>query len=511
MVVLFISFLAIISSGDSARILGVIPIPSYSHQVVFQPLWRELSLRGHQVTTLTTDPINDPSLINLTEIDLGFSYDVWNEAVKSVGGIQSNILKTMRIIESGVSIARTQLRHPLVQDLLENNNITFDLVMVEYYMPSALVFAKRFNCPYIGVVSMDAHSASLKLAGNPTHPILYPNNLLSVKDSLTLFDRIKSVVFSLIFEVYINYIYYSHHQEVVETIFGNHYPPLRDIARNVSLLFINSDPIFDKVKPLVPTVIQIGGGLSRKASKPLSRKLQKILDVSSAGVVYFSLGSNVKSKDLPNDTINTVLATFAELPYTILWKFESGDLPNKSRNVYVEKWFPQLEVLKHPNIKLFITQGGLQSIEEAIYTQIPMVGMPFFGDQFYNVKKMVKMGFGLIVDHTTLKIEELNSTIMEVIQNPKYKEKLKELSELVLDQPMTGLERAVWWREYVIRHKGATHLRSPLLDIPFYQYYLLDVITVLLLLLALVVYIVKVSITVMSIPVRRFYSKVKRR
>lgn len=103
-VVLFISFLVIISSGESARVLSVIPIPSYSHQVVFQPLWRELSLRGHQVTTLTTHPINDPSLINLTEIDLGFSYDVWNAALKSVRSMHSNILKTMRRYHSNGSI-----------------------------------------------------------------------------------------------------------------------------------------------------------------------------------------------------------------------------------------------------------------------------------------------------------------------------------------------------------------------------------------------------------------------
>lgn len=41
---------------------------------------------------------------------------------------------------------------------------------------------------------------------------------------------------------------------------------------------------------------------------------------------------------------------------------------------------------------------------------------------------------------------------------------------------MTGLERAVWWTEYVIRHKGATHLKSLALDLPDYQHYLLDVI-----------------------------------
>jgi len=37
----------------------------------------------------------------------------------------------------------------------------------------------------------------------------------------------------------------------------------------------------------------------------------------------------------------------------------------------------------------------------------------------------------------------------------------------------------VYWTEYVIRHKGAPHLRSAVLDLAWYQYFLLDVITVL--------------------------------
>jgi len=41
------------------------------------------------------------------------------------------------------------------------------------------------------------------------------------------------------------------------------------------------------------------------------------------------------------------------------------------------------------------------------------------------------------------------------------------------------MEQAVYWTEYVIRHKGAPHLRSALLDLAWYQYFLLDVIAVL--------------------------------
>ncbi|PSN48144.1 UDP-glucuronosyltransferase 1-7 [Blattella germanica] len=41
------------------------------------------------------------------------------------------------------------------------------------------------------------------------------------------------------------------------------------------------------------------------------------------------------------------------------------------------------------------------------------------------------------------------------------------------------METAVFWTEYVIRHKGAPHMRSAAINLTWYQYYLLDVIAVL--------------------------------
>lgn len=77
-------------------------------------------------------------------------------------------------------------------------------------------------------------------------------------------------------------------------------------------------------------------------------------------------------------------------------------------------------VLGHPNIKLFITQGGLQSTEEAIYYHVPMLAMPFFGDQPYNAKRMEYKGISRTIFHQQgLQKETLKNLIMEVIRNPK--------------------------------------------------------------------------------------------
>ncbi|KAG8255701.1 hypothetical protein J6590_086639 [Homalodisca vitripennis] len=60
-----------------------------------------------------------------------------------------------------------------------------------------------------------------------------------------------------------------------------------------------------------------------------------------------------------------------------------------------------------------------------------------------------------------------------------YIENMKRLSHQFRDRPMTALQTAVYWTEYVIRHQGAPHLRPASVNVPLYQYLLLDVIAVL--------------------------------
>lgn len=51
-------------------------------------------------------------------------------------------------------------------------------------------------------------------------------------------------------------------------------------------------------------------------------------------------------------------------------------------------------------------------------------------------------------------------------------------SDRFRDRPMTPQESVVYWTEYVLRHKGAHHLKSEALNLTWYQYMLLDVIFV---------------------------------
>lgn len=55
---------------------------------------------------------------------------------------------------------------------------------------------------------------------------------------------------------------------------------------------------------------------------------------------------------------------------------------------------------------------------------------------------------------------------------------------------MSALETAVFWTEYVIKHGNLINTASPAIHLDFYQYFLLDVITVNLLFLLILLYFV---------------------
>lgn len=66
-----------------------------------------------------------------------------------------------------------------------------------------------------------------------------------------------------------------------------------------------------------------------------------------------------------------------------------------------------------------MTQGGFQSIEEALSAHVPLVVMPKIADQFHNAKRVVNKGMGLRVDFATLTKLEFKEAILEVAYNSK--------------------------------------------------------------------------------------------
>lgn len=489
--------LSLISNLESARILGIFSTPSFSHQVVYHALVKDLAARGHHLTILTTDVMKIENS-NVTQIDLHDAYNLCPETSfvklkkdeRPVGETFHNFLSfTCKVFDQ-------QLSHPEVKRLIEKkDNQTFDVLIVELLVFNPmLVFAEVYDCPIIGISSCDVSSSTYAMFGNEINPAIHPDIIFTyLHGQLTFGERWKSLKHNLNFFPSLQYI-----ATVADQII-HHFPKNENelnlenfLAKRFSLLLLNTHPALDNIRPLLPNTIQLGF-LHIEPPKPLANgAVKNFLDESKNGVIYISFGSNVKSNYLPPSVLSIFLDVFRNLDYDILWKFESDDLAHLPKNVMISKWLPQSDLLAHPALKLFITQGGQQSIEEAIDRTIPMIVIPFLYDQRSNAKKIADKGFAHHLEFDSLSQEVLLRTIKEMLA-PKYKENIRKFKELVNDQPMTSREKAIWWTEYVIRHKGAEHLNYPGRLVPFYQKYFLDFIFISLVLIVVTLKILAIS------------------
>ena len=110
-------------------------------------------------------------------------------------------------------------------------------------------------------------------------------------------------------------------------------------------------------------------------------------------------------------------------------------------------------------------------------------------EQIYNAKRVIQKGFAVGLDIRTFTSEDLLAAITEVLENPMYAENIAKASEMFKTQQYHPLDVATHWVEHVIKY-GGEHLRSHALDMPWYQYLMLDVIAVLCFALFIILFIV---------------------
>lgn len=467
--------------GDGARILGIFPSPSLSHHLVFQAIMKALVARGHQVTVISTDPLKE-RLENYTDVDLSFMYDYVRQRYNFTDYQDVTAFgATLRFILHTGIICKMHLGSPQIQDFLRvhpSTNRSFDLVLMEM---------SRYQCyyglvhhvgspPVIGIRSVGVTAPTLAAVGNPNNPAYVPDYYLPYSSSMDFFERFHNTAYYFWNRFLFHTVQMPASEMAMRYYFGRGPPSVWEAENNVSLVMVNNHWSQSYVLPLLPSVVQLGNIHIQEKPRPLPEDLKEFLDGATKGVIYFSLGSNVRSETMTEDKKQAFMSAFAELPQHVLWKWEANSMLGVPKNVKLVNWLPQQEVLAHPNVKLFITQGGLQSFQEATYHAVPLIGIPFICDQQHNVRKMVDAGIGVKLDYSTITKGELVKAITKVLHDPTFRENMQKFSAISKDVPDKALDRAIWWTEYVLRHNGARHLRSPLLDLSWYQYLLLDVI-----------------------------------
>ncbi|CAH0555378.1 unnamed protein product [Brassicogethes aeneus] len=474
----FVAFL--IALTKCSRLLVVFPMEAPSHYNLGSSLAKGLAEAGHDVTIIAS--FKEKSItkgLKYREVYLDGFYEERKKQFKEMNLFKmTNIPMIMRLPfmnSMGNDITERTFAHPKIQKLLDDQNEKFDAVIVENFINDAMkYFAYHFKAPLISFSPVGANAWVNILVGNPAPPSYIPNAFMDYSSQMTFFERVLNNLFDVISSLNTHLIFFPGQNKILHKYFPNA-PDISDLLYNNSLVLLNSHVSTTFPVPLLPNMINIGG-FHVKPAKTLPKDLKDFIEGAKHGVIYFSMGSNLQSKDLPENIRNNLMNTFKSLKERVIWKFEDENLPGKPNNVLISKWLPQNDILGHPNVKLFITHGGLLSTTETIYHGVPVLTIPIFGDQKMNANQMIQHGFGQSISYEDLNEENnIRTAINEMLTNTKYKNNAKQRSKIMHDQPNKPMDTAIFWIEYVIRHNGAPHLRTAGLDLAWYQYISLDV------------------------------------
>lgn len=267
---LIICLLTLVHGKQAAKILGVFPLPSLSHQLVFRPVMIELAKRGHEVTVITTDPAfsNGKKLQNFTEIDIhDVSYPLWNKFIEEHGNICDQINLMALLPDLMLKIFEEQLVSPGVQRMFKDKKLKYDLLFVESAAKPALLFSYLYKAPVISFSSFSGIYGSLEMVGAFTHPFIYPNSLHKRIFNLTIWEKISELLLHLKTE-YASTSEEPNRKKKIKQYFGPNVPNISELEKNVHMLFLNVHPIWDFNRPVPPNVVYLGG-LHQKTQNPI--------------------------------------------------------------------------------------------------------------------------------------------------------------------------------------------------------------------------------------------------
>lgn len=466
------------NSGTTYRILVVFPLPTPSHQRPQQAISKALADAGHEVVVFAPLPSEPLIQGNLKQINVTYSFNNLvtpsqnaNKPGVTVWNLGEGILYFVNMM------TEQTFAHETFQELLRTKRNNFDAIIIENYGLEALSQLK-FEFPgtaLIGVTSMEMPHPGHEYLGNPNHCLLHPPvwwPSLTLKE-LTFIERIKYLIISLRYR-YLYWQYLKGQERALKKFFPHAKLSIHELPKNIDLAIECVSPVYGYMRPLLPNTKQIPF-LHVNPPKPLSKDLQDYLDSNPRGTIYISFGSTIQGVDIDDCFLTKIARVLDTLDYNVIWKYESDSMPFKPKNVKILSWAPQADILAHKNIKLYIFQGGIQSFDESLTRGVPVLVIPFFSDQDKNAHIIETLGVGKRMFRHEVTEERLRVTINDLINNPKYKRAVEELRDKAWDMPMSPKESAVWWIEYAIRNRNSQHLKYKGRDLPFYQYYLLDV------------------------------------
>ena len=191
-------------------------------------------------------------------------------------------------------------------------------------------------------------------------------------------------------------------------------PPL--INRDLKLKFRN---VFN-----VGFFTQLSGG----SGSDLTGCISWLDEQKERSVAYVSFGTAASP---PHNELIAIAEALEVSGIPFLWSLKDdlkellpkGFLEKTGKRGKIVAWAPQVQVLAHASIAVFVTHGGSNSVCESISYGVPMICRPFFGDHHMNSRIVEKLwGIGVNVEGGILTKNGLLKSLELVLGHGEGKE-----------------------------------------------------------------------------------------
>jgi UDP:flavonoid glycosyltransferase YjiC (YdhE family) len=114
----------------------------------------------------------------------------------------------------------------------------------------------------------------------------------------------------------------------------------------------------------------------------------------------------------------------ARVLLTVGRRFGASGLGTIPRNVHVEDWVDQADVM--PEADLVVCHGGSGTALGALAAGVPMVIVPVFADQFENGRRIADQGAGLVVGAVPA-TDGVNRNVIGAVDAPRITDAIETL------------------------------------------------------------------------------------
>jgi UDP:flavonoid glycosyltransferase YjiC (YdhE family) len=470
-----------------------LPLSERTHMLVHLKLATALEERGHTVTFITAGchrEFADKTLsqmapnarLEFVEYSMDCSYHEAEKAAArllsplgEVRAIYRNVVGRIDDILSDEALMRQLSALAPQTDLLVSDVISLGMLLAAKLQLSHIDFDVGTAGALWEPVMYGAEPATSYI---PAHGSFFPTS------GMGLWQRAANLAMTTVIRTLVRAAFW-HPNSSLQQVIAKHSIPIQWPYTQALMVLVNSNFATEPPRAIPPNIQYVGPILPEPAKQLPTDLQQFVADSGEAGTVLVSFGGTLQAPLAASKALVPAMAALQ--PVRFVWKLSKAHQEQLAAatdvkglpNVYMSDWLPQNDLLGHPNVRAFVTQGGYLSMGEAAYHGVPVLGLPFIPGQAELIRFAHDQGRALYISTQQLEggnVQPLVQALQQLLSDGRFHAAAQVVSRRLKAVKRPYKELAADWVEFAAAVKGdGPFLHPAKLQQQWWQQEMLDV------------------------------------